>query len=93
MDTSLKPELEGHHYIRCRRCHGDMRPGIALVPTWRGVADFGGGDVVTFSAGGGDVVTFSAGGPGRVIPCAKCVNCGYSVTLYDLFRRRDDEKR
>lgn len=55
----------------CRKCAGEMRPGIAIGQT--------------FTAGlpddlGGDVQTMSAGGPGCVIDCWKCVDCGWSVT-------------
>lgn len=58
--------------MRCSRCDKEMQPGIALAQT--------------FTAGSKDftsdayAVTFSAGGPGKIIECAKCQSCGYSVT-------------
>ena len=54
----------------CRRCGGEMRPGIAMGQTYTGSPD----DL------GGDEVTMSAGGPGVVIEARKCANCGWSVT-------------
>jgi len=54
---------------RCRRCGGEMKPGIAVGQTYTaGAPDLG------------DVVTISPGGPGRVIECLKCAACGWSVT-------------
>ncbi len=55
----------------CRKCGGEMRPGIALAQTCTGVDDF---------AGHG-VVTMSPGGPGKVIDCLKCGQCGHSVSV------------
>ena len=53
----------------CRRCGGEMGPGIAMGQTYTGSPD----DL------GGDVVTMSAGGPGEVIKVRKCRDCGWSV--------------
>lgn len=53
----------------CRRCGGQMKPGIALEQTYTGRPDFP----------GGEAVTMSAGGPGRLIDCMKCEKCGWSV--------------
>lgn len=54
----------------CRKCGGTMQVGRAIVPTWAGTPD----DL------GGGVVTMASGGPGRLVPCLKCVSCGWSVT-------------
>ena len=56
--------------MKCYRCHGDMKQGIALVPTFIGTPDFA----------CGEVVTVSPGGPGRIVECMKCVVCGFSLT-------------
>ena len=53
----------------CRKCGGEMGPGIAMGQTYTGSPD----DL------GGDVVTMSAGGPGEVIRVRKCRDCGHSV--------------
>lgn len=56
----------------CRKCGGEMRPGIAMRETVTGgVPDFP-GDV--------SASTFSAGGPGELITVMKCTECGWSVT-------------
>lgn len=56
----------------CRRCGGELRPGIATGQTFtRPAPDFG--DDVP------EVGTVSYGGPGRVIPVLKCGSCGWSV--------------
>lgn len=61
-----KPEAK-----TCRKCGGLMRSGVATGQTYTsGVPD----DL------GGDVRTIYAGGPGRIIDCAKCADCGWSVT-------------
>lgn len=56
---------------KCPRidCGGEMRPGIALQNTYRGVPDFA----------GHEVVTVSPGGAGELIQCLKCDKCGYSI--------------
>lgn len=54
----------------CPRCYGPMRPGKATMQTFRGFADFP----------GGEAVTMSPGGPGKLIDCFKCERCGHSVT-------------
>lgn len=56
----------------CRRCGGEMQPGIAMGQTYTaGKPDF---------PGERDVVTMSAGGPGVVIGVRKCRKCGWSVS-------------
>jgi len=55
---------------RCKRCGGQLLPGIAMQSTLVGWSDFP----------GQEVVTMHEGGPGRLIPCLKCVACGWSVT-------------
>lgn len=56
----------------CRRCGGQMRPGIGMAQTFTGgVPDF---------PGDTHAATYSPGGPGEVIPCRKCADCGWSVT-------------
>ena len=55
--------------LPCRRCGGQMKPGIALEQTYTGSTDFP----------GGEVVTMSPGGPGRLVECMKCEKCGWSV--------------
>lgn len=57
----------------CTKCGGDMKPGTALHNTLVGFPDFP----------GGEVSTVSRGGPGRLVPCMKCVKCGWSVTVLD----------
>lgn len=52
----------------CRKCGGELKPGVALEQTYRGSKDLG------------DVCTVSSGGPGRLVQCAKCESCGWSVT-------------
>lgn len=54
---------------RTIRCPGLMRPGIALESTSVGIPDFP-GDVP---------VTVHEGGPGRLVPCLKCSECGFSI--------------
>ena len=56
--------------MRCRRCKGVMRYGIAIQSTFCGIPDFP----------GGRVVTLSHGGPGRLINVLKCHECGWSVS-------------
>lgn len=56
----------------CRRCGGEMQPGIAMGQTYTaGALDF---------PGDREGVTMSAGGPGVVIEARKCRTCGHSVT-------------
>lgn len=63
-------ESERAKWTRCRKCGGEMRPGIAMESTFRGSSDFP----------GAEVVTMSPGGPGRVVGCIKCSACGWSIT-------------
>ena len=57
---------------RCRKCGGQMRPGIAMAQTFAGgLPDFAGDEHAS---------TFSAGGPGALTDCKKCEACGWSVT-------------
>lgn len=53
----------------CRKCGGDMKPGLAMGQTVTGMPDFI----------GGEVCTVSPGGPGKLIECSKCEECGWSV--------------
>jgi hypothetical protein len=53
----------------CRRCGGQMQPGVAIEQTWTGTPDFP----------GHEVVTMSPGGPGKLVACRKCPGCGHSV--------------
>ena len=56
----------------CRRCGGEMQPGIAMGQTYTaGAPDF---------PADREGVTMSAGGPGVVIEARKCSACGWSVT-------------
>jgi ribosomal protein L40E len=56
----------------CRKCGGQMLPGIAMGQTYTaGMPDFPGDE---------KAVTLSAGGPGKVIEAMKCSKCGWSVT-------------
>lgn len=56
----------------CRRCGGEMRPGIAMGQTsTAGAPDF---------PGDRHGSTMSDGGPGAVIEARKCADCGWSVT-------------
>lgn len=55
----------------CRKCGGQMRPGVAMAQTFVGsVPDFAGDDHAS---------TMSAGGPGVMTGCMKCEDCGWSV--------------
>ena len=55
---------------KCNRCGGEMNPGQALESTLVGEPDDMGG-----------CVTVSPGGPGKLVPCMKCAECGWSVTV------------
>lgn len=68
--------------LRCAKCGGPMRQGIAIQSTLRGVRDF---------PSSSTVVTLSEGGPGTVIACLKCRGCGYSVSLG--FRQDNEGKK
>lgn len=57
--------------IRCKKCGGEMKDGIALKQTITGTPDFHGDNYAT---------TVSPGGPGIIISCRKCLCCGWSVT-------------
>ena len=74
-DGSLAPGAQGAAEgataaPTCRRCGGEMKPGVALAQTLTG----GSPDL------GGDVMTFSPGGPGKLVDCLKCAECGHSMT-------------
>lgn len=56
--------------VGCKRCGGELKPGIAIKQTFSGSPDFA----------GGSIVTMSPGGPGRLIGCMKCSACGWSVS-------------
>lgn len=61
---------DGTDDTACRRCGGPMLRGHALQNTLSGTPDF---------AGDPHPVTISRTGPAKVVPCLKCVNCGYSI--------------
>ena len=65
----------------CNRCGGEMKPGQALESTLVGEPDDLGG-----------VVTVSPGGPGKLVPCMKCAECGWSVTVGESKRTRRDKR-
>ena len=54
----------------CKRCGGQMLRGHALQNTLTGYPDFAGDD---------SPVTISRTGPAQVVPCIKCIKCGYSI--------------
>ena len=54
----------------CTHCGGEMKPGQAIESTLVGEPD----DI-------GGCVTVSPGGPGKLVPCMKCAECGWSVTV------------
>ena len=56
--------------LSCTRCGGEMKPGQALESTLVGEPD----DI-------GECVTVSPGGQGKLVPCMKCAECGWSVTV------------
>jgi hypothetical protein len=63
---------------QCRKCGGEMKPGVATQQTWTGTPDFP----------GEAIVTMSPGGPGRLIACMKCASCGLrSHPLWPATRR------
>lgn len=55
----------------CKKCGGMMAKGKAIAQTFTGLPDFA----------DGAVVTVSPGGKGKLMDCAKCVECGWSVSL------------
>jgi uncharacterized protein with PIN domain len=65
-DLTLKPVA-----MRCRRCEGELRPGVAIGQTAVALRP---------RRGEGDIRTYHAGGTGKVIPCLKCHACGWSVS-------------
>lgn len=65
---------------RCKKCEGDMQPGIAMGQTLTGMPDFPGDRHAT---------TVSPGGPGKLIDCMKCTACGWSVTGSPVSRAAD----
>lgn len=58
--------------MRYCSCGGNMALGQAIAQTYAGMADF---------AGDAHPVTVSAGGKGKLVDCAKCERCGFSVSL------------
>lgn len=69
--AELTREIEAME-ATCRRCGGEMQPGIAMGQTYTaGAPDF---------PGDREGATMSAGGPGVVIEALKCSACGHSVT-------------
>ena len=65
---------------RCKKCEGDMQPGVAIRNTLTGMPDFPGDRHAT---------TVSPGGPGKLIDCMKCTACGWSVTGSPVSRAAD----
>ena len=73
--AELTREIEAME-ATCRRCGGEMQPGIAMGQTYTaGAPDFPGDHHGS---------TMSAGGPGVVIEARKCVDCGHSITFGSL---------
>jgi hypothetical protein len=73
-DAGIKPDDSNTSAIdlsKCKKCGGDMVPGLATKQTYTGTPDFGPRD---------RVVTMSPGGPGGLMKCSKCSNCGWSTT-------------
>lgn len=66
MGTQRKSVNAAH----CKECQGEMRKGIAIGQTYRGVPDFP----------DGEVCTVSPGGTGKIISVNKCTKCGWSYT-------------
>lgn len=56
----------------CKKCGGEMREGVAIKQTYTGMPDFPGDKYP---------VTMSPGGKGKIIPCLKCADCGWSMTI------------
>lgn len=54
----------------CRKCGGEMKPGILMEQTYTGFPEWP----------GSEIRTLSFGGPGKLVPCSKCSACGWSVT-------------
>jgi len=61
---------EGHQIPTCPKHGVELEPGRAIENTLTGEPDFIGDD---------EVITMHYGGSGKVIPCLKCPECGYSV--------------
>lgn len=57
--------------MQCQKCQIDMVPGVALMSTVTGMADFS----------DGEVVTMHPGGPGLLVDCLKCPSCGHSLLV------------
>lgn len=55
--------------MKCPKCKGIMKKGIAMGQTLTGMGDFRQSDAVC---------TVSYGGSGKVIPALKCDKCGHS---------------
>ena len=66
----LAHDLRLRYGLSCTRCGGEMKPGQALESTLVGEPD----DI-------GECVTVSPGGQGKLVPCMKCAECGWSVTV------------
>lgn len=58
--------------MKCHKCGVDMKPGKALMQTFRGIGDFHDDD---------EVMTISPGGPGKMVDCLKCPECGRSAGI------------
>lgn len=68
--------------MNCVKCLSILKQGIAIENTVTGIPDF---------IGDKDNCTISAGGSGKLIPCLKCPNCGYSV--YNKKKGTNDTNR
>ena len=68
LDSSIDATLKQKQ--TCTHCGGEMKPGQALKSTLVGEPDDLGG-----------VVAVSPGFPGKLVPCLKCAECGWSVTV------------
>ncbi len=64
-------KVSGCSVIQCKKCNGELKPGVAIQQTYTGLPDFPNDKYP---------VTMSAGGQGRLVDCMKCENCGWSVT-------------
>jgi len=69
--AEITPQVVDRRANRCKKCEGDMQPGVAIQNTLTGMPDF---------PGDRHAVTLSPGGPGKLIDCMKCTACGWSVT-------------
>ena len=57
--------------VKCKKCKGTLKPGVAIQQTYTGTPDF---------PGDKHPVTMSPGGKGKLVECLKCSQCGWSIT-------------